>query len=103
MKRYQVRCHEWGGDSDYSWTYCETLEEAQRVIDEFYEKIVKEGFLLGIGFGKAHMIRKILEFPLSKSEIFDMNLEEYIYGSDELIQMYHVKKEKKICNAVSKF
>lgn len=38
MKRYQVRCHEWGDDSDYSWTYCETLEEAQRVIDEFYEK-----------------------------------------------------------------
>lgn len=46
-------------------------------IDVFYEKIVKEGILLGIGFGKAHMIKKILEFPISKSEIFDMGLKEY--------------------------
>ena len=46
-------------------------------IDVFYEKIVKEGILLGIGFGKAHMIKKILEFPISKREIFDMDLKEY--------------------------
>ena len=48
-----------------------------KLIDDFYEKIIKEGILLGIGFGKAHMIKKILEFPLSKSEIFDINLKEY--------------------------
>ena len=48
-----------------------------KLIDDFYEKIIKEGILLGIGFGKAHMIKKILEFPLSKSEIFDIDLKEY--------------------------
>ena len=48
-----------------------------KVIDDFYEKIIKEGILLGIGFGKAHMIKKIIEFPLKKSEILDINLEEY--------------------------
>ena len=35
-----------------------------KIIDVFYEKIVKEGILLGIGFGKAHMIKKILELDL---------------------------------------
>lgn len=48
-----------------------------KLIDNFYEKIVKEGILLGIGFGKTHMIKKILEFPLDKSEILDMDLKEY--------------------------
>ena len=48
-----------------------------KLIDIFYEKIIKEGILLGIGFGKAHMIKKILEFPISKMEIFDMDLKEY--------------------------
>ena len=48
-----------------------------KLIDIFYEKIIKEGMLLGIGFGKAHMIKKILEFPLSKREIFDIDLKEY--------------------------
>lgn len=38
MKRYQVRCHEWGDGSDYFWDYYDTLEEAQRAINEFYEK-----------------------------------------------------------------
>lgn len=38
MKRYQVRCHEWGDDSDYFWDYYDTLEEAQRAINGFYEK-----------------------------------------------------------------
>ena len=47
------------------------------LIDEFYEKIIKEGILLGLGFGKAHMIKKILEFPIEKSEILDMDLKEY--------------------------
>lgn len=48
-----------------------------KLIDAFYEKIIKEGMLLGIGFGKAHMIKKILEFPLSKMEIRDIDLKEY--------------------------
>ena len=48
-----------------------------KLIDQFYEKIIKEGILLGIGFGKTHMIKKILEYPLGKSEIFDMDLKEY--------------------------
>ena len=48
-----------------------------KAIDEFYEKIIKEGILLGLGFGKAHMIKKILEFPIEKSEILDMDLKEY--------------------------
>ena len=48
-----------------------------KIIDEFYEKIIKEGILLGIGFGKAHMIKKIMEFPIGKSEILEMNLKEY--------------------------
>ena len=48
-----------------------------KLIDNFYEKIIKEGILLGIGFGKTHMIKKILEFPISKREIFDMDLKEY--------------------------
>ena len=37
-KRYQVRCHEWGDDSDYFWDSYDTLEEAQRAIDDFYKK-----------------------------------------------------------------
>ena len=48
-----------------------------KLIDEFYEKIIKEGILLGLGFGKAHMIKKILECPMRKSEILDINLKEY--------------------------
>lgn len=48
-----------------------------KLIDAFYEKIIKEGMLLGIGFGKAHMIKKILEFPLSKMEIRDIDMKEY--------------------------
>ena len=48
-----------------------------KLIDSFYEKIIKEGILLGIGFGKTHMIKKILEFQISKSEIMDMDLKEY--------------------------
>ena len=46
-------------------------------IDNFYEKIIKEGILLGIGFGKTHMIKKILESGIKKSEILDMDLKEY--------------------------
>lgn len=48
-----------------------------KLIDSFYEKIIKEGILLGIGFGKTHMIKKILEFEINKSEILDMDLKEY--------------------------
>ncbi|MBQ2962335.1 hypothetical protein [Methanobrevibacter sp.] len=46
-------------------------------LDQFYEKIIKEGILLGIGFGKTHMIKKILEFPISKREMLDIDLKEY--------------------------
>ena len=48
-----------------------------KLLDDFYEKIIKEGILLGLGFGKAHMIKKILEFPIGKSEILDIDLKEY--------------------------
>ncbi|SFL18835.1 hypothetical protein SAMN02910297_00136 [Methanobrevibacter olleyae] len=48
-----------------------------KVIDDFYEKIVKEGILLGLGFGKAHMIKKVLELDMNKNEIIDTDLEEY--------------------------
>ena len=34
MKRYQVRCYENDG-SDYFWDYYDTLEEVQKVIDDF--------------------------------------------------------------------
>lgn len=61
-----------------------------KIIDEFYEKIVKEGILLGMGFGKAHMIKKILEFPLEKSEILNIDLEEYY--------QYFPKFDETICD-----
>ena len=48
-----------------------------KLIDEFYEEIVKEGILLGLGFGKAHIIKKIVNHEISKSELLDINLEEY--------------------------
>ena len=38
MKRYEVRCHEWGDDDDYHWCYCNTKEEAEKTIRDFYEK-----------------------------------------------------------------
>lgn len=47
------------------------------LIDNFYEKVVKEGILFGLGFGKAHMIKKVMELPLSKNEISKINLEDY--------------------------
>ena len=48
-----------------------------KLIDEFYEEIVKEGILLGLGFGKAHIIKKIIGQEMSKRELLDINLEEY--------------------------
>ena len=51
--------------------------DSYNIIDDFYEKIIKEGILLGLGFGKAHMIKKILECPMRKSEILDIDLKEY--------------------------
>ena len=48
-----------------------------KLIDDFYEKTVKEGILLGLGFGKAHMIKKVLEMPMTKDEILRINLDEY--------------------------
>ncbi len=47
------------------------------LIDDFYEKIVKEGILFGLGFGKAHMIKKVMELPLSKNEISEIDLDDY--------------------------
>ena len=35
MPRFEVRCHEWGDDSDYHWTYCKTKEEAQSIVDKY--------------------------------------------------------------------
>lgn len=52
-------------------------DDSFRIIGETYEKIVKEGILLGIGFGKTHMIKKIIEFPVNKIEIMSIGLEEY--------------------------
>ena len=51
--------------------------DSSKIIEEFYEKTMKEGILLGIGFGKTHMIKKIIEIPLIESEILEMELDEY--------------------------
>ena len=59
-----------------------------KLIDDFYEKTIKEGILLGLGFGKAHMIKKILEFPITKDEILQINLDSY----DELFPKYDASK-----------
>ena len=48
-----------------------------KIMDRIYEDTIKEGILLGIGFGKTHMIKKVLELEINKSEILDINLEEY--------------------------
>lgn len=34
MPRFEVRCHEWGDDSDYHWEYCNGRKDAQKIIDE---------------------------------------------------------------------
>ena len=34
MARFEVRCHEWGDDSDYHWEYCDTREEADKLVEE---------------------------------------------------------------------
>lgn len=34
MPRFEVRCHEWGDESDYHWDYCNSREEAQRIVDK---------------------------------------------------------------------
>ena len=38
MSTFQARCHEWGDNSDYLWTTCETLDGALKSIKSFYEK-----------------------------------------------------------------
>lgn len=35
-KKYEVRCHEWGDNSDYHWCYCDTKEEAVETVKDFY-------------------------------------------------------------------
>lgn len=35
MAKFEVRCHEWGDDSDYHWEYYNSREEAQRAIDNY--------------------------------------------------------------------
>lgn len=37
MAKFEVRCHEWGDDSDYHWSYYNSKEEAQRAINDFYK------------------------------------------------------------------
>ena len=32
MPRFEIRCHEDGDDSDYLWSYRNTLEEALKVV-----------------------------------------------------------------------
>jgi hypothetical protein len=38
MPRYEVRCHEWGDDSDYHWAFCDSYEDAQRIVEDFEKK-----------------------------------------------------------------
>lgn len=38
MPRFEVRYHEWGDNSDYHWVYCDTLEAALKVMNDFYQK-----------------------------------------------------------------
>jgi hypothetical protein len=38
MPRFEVRCHEWGDDSDYHWEYCCNLEYALKVMKDFYDR-----------------------------------------------------------------
>ena len=38
MKTFQVRCHEWGDNSDYLWATFGNLESALQCIKSFYEK-----------------------------------------------------------------
>lgn len=38
MSIFQVRCHEWGDDSDYFWTNCNSLESALQCIKDFEEE-----------------------------------------------------------------
>ena len=51
MSRFEVRCHEWGDDSDYHWTYCNNREDAQKIVDEESKKgflaLVRQSYLLG--------------------------------------------------------
>jgi hypothetical protein len=37
MSRFEVRCHEWGDDSDYHWVYCNSLEEALKEMKDFHD------------------------------------------------------------------
>ena len=37
MSQFEIRCHEWGDDSDYHWKNCSTLEEALKDIKDFYD------------------------------------------------------------------
>ena len=38
MSRFEVRCHEWGDDSDYHWSYCKSLEEALKEMKDFHDQ-----------------------------------------------------------------
>ena len=38
MKVFEVRCHEWGDNSDYHWENCDSLESALKVLKDFYNK-----------------------------------------------------------------
>ena len=36
--RFEIRCHEWGDDSDYHWSWCNTLQSALECLKKFREE-----------------------------------------------------------------
>ena len=38
MPRFEVRCHEWGDDSDYHWSWSNTLQSALDCLKKFREE-----------------------------------------------------------------
>ncbi len=36
--RFEIRCHEWGDDSDYYWSWCNTLQSALDCLEKFREE-----------------------------------------------------------------
>ena len=46
MPRFEVRCHEWGDDSDYHWDYCNSREEAQKIVGVKYYSALKADVIL---------------------------------------------------------
>ena len=36
--RFEIRCHEWGDDSDYHWSWSNTLQSALDCLKKFREE-----------------------------------------------------------------